>query len=346
VKDGYSRPGRPPVAAGGQVMAATTTSYRAYEVIGSRQFALVERDRVAPAPGQVRIRVDACGVCHSDVLAVEGHRPDPSRPVVPGHEIVGTIEAVGDGVDATWSVGDRVGVGFLSGQDNLCQACRRGDFLQCTDQPWTGTHVDGGYAEVTYARATGLVRLPAEGEATDLAPLLCAGLTVFNAVVGSRLRPDSIVAVQGIGGLGHLGIQYAKALGHRVVAIARGAGKASLAKDLGADDYIDSTAEDPGEALRRLGGAAAVVAPHGQLVVVGAAPDPIQVVTSDLIFGDRVVRGTLTGTAADNEDNVRFASRHGIRSYNEVVPLSQAPQAYERMLAGDARFRMVLDAHA
>ncbi|TQM64709.1 alcohol dehydrogenase catalytic domain-containing protein [Humibacillus xanthopallidus] len=343
-------------------MAGGVTPYRAFEVTASRQFALVERERQEPAPGQVRIRVDACGVCHSDVLAVEGLRHDPSRPVVPGHEIVGTIEAVGDHVDATWSVGDRVGVGFLSGQDNVCPACRRGDFLQCTDQPWTGTHVDGGYAEVAYARATGLVRLPTDGAPTDLAPLLCAGLTVFNAVLSSRLRPGAVVAVQGIGGLGHLGIQYAKALGHPVVAIARGAAKATLAMELGADDYIDSAAEDPGEALRRLGGVDAVVAtaasgasmspliaglaPHGQLVVAGAAPDPIQVTTPDLIFGDRIVRGALTGTAAENEDNLRFTSRHGIRSYNEIVPLSQAPQAYERMLSGDARFRVVLDAHS
>ena len=336
-------------------------AYRAFQVSGSRQFALVERERVAPAPGQVRIRVDACGVCHSDVLAVEGQRPEPTRPVVPGHEIVGTIEAVGDGTDDSWSVGDRVGVGFLIGQDNICDACRRGDFLHCTNQPWTGTHVDGGYCEVTYARATGLVRLPTDPPATDLAPLLCAGLTVFNALVSSRLRPDARVAVQGIGGLGHLGIQYAKALGHPVVAIARGSDKAALAQELGADEYIDSTAEDPGEALTRLGGADAVIAtapsgasmsplvaglaPHGQLVVVGAAPDPIQVATPDLIFGDRVVRGTLTGTAVENEANVRFAARHGIRSYNEVVALSEAPQAYERMLSGRARFRVVLDAH-
>ncbi|MBO4269971.1 alcohol dehydrogenase catalytic domain-containing protein [Microbispora triticiradicis] len=338
---------------------AQASTYRVVTVTGQRQFALVERERHEPSPGQVRIRVEACGICHTDVLAVEGLRPDPSTPIVPGHEIIGVIEALGDGVDPAWRAGDRVGVGFLGGQDNTCHACRRGDFVNCSDQPQTGTGVDGGYAEVAYARATGLVRIPPGLDPFAGAPLLCAGLTMYKALISASARPGSLVAVQGIGGLGHLGIQYARALGHRVVAITRGAAKAGLAAELGAHDYIDSTRTDPGAALRRLGGAAVIVATaasgasmsplvrgldrRGELVVVGAAPDPIQVSTSDLIFGEHVVRGSLTGTAIENEDNLRFVLDHGIRSSNEVFPLSEAPKAYERMINGDARFRIVLD---
>ncbi|GLX07527.1 alcohol dehydrogenase catalytic domain-containing protein [Microbispora sp. NBRC 16548] len=341
-------------------MSAST--YRAVTVTGRRQFDLVERERHEPSPGHVRIRVEACGICHTDVLAVEGLRPDPSTPIVPGHEIIGVIEALGEGVGPAWQIGERVGVGFLGGQDNACEPCRRGDFVNCSDQPRTGTDVDGGYAEVTYARATGLVRIPPELGSLAGAPLLCAGLTMYKALLSAAPRPGALVAVQGLGGLGHLGLQYARALGHRVVAIARGGGKAALAAELGADDYIDSTRTDPGAALQRLGGAAVIVATaasgasmsplvpglgrRGQLVVVGAAPDPIQVATSDLIFGERVVRGSLTGTAIDNEDNLRFALDRGIRSHNEVFPLSEAPKAYQRMISGDARFRVVLDPSA
>ena len=270
-------------------------AYRAVTVTGKHQFRLVERERQQPSPGQVRIRVQACGICHTDVLAVEGQRPDPATPIVPGHEIIGVIEALGDNVGTAWQVGERVGVGFLGGQDNACESCRRGDFVNCSDQPRMGTDVDGGYAEVTYARATGLVRIPPGLDALAGAPLLCAGLTMYEALASAPVRPGSLVAVQGIGGLGHLGIQYARALGHRVVAIARGTEKAGLSAELGAHDYIDSTAGDPGAALQRLGGAAVIVAtaasgasmspllpglgPRGQLVVVGAAPDPIQVGT-------------------------------------------------------------------
>lgn len=338
------------------------TGYRAVEVTGRRQFALVERERQEPAAGHVRVHVEACGICHTDVLAVEGMRADPDRPVVPGHEIVGTIEAVGAGVPERWRVGDRVGVGFLGGPDNACDQCRRGDFVHCTDQPWTGTHVDGGYAEVTYARASGLVRLPAGADPLAAAPLLCAGLTMYGALASVRARPGSVIGVQGIGGLGHLGLQYAKALGYRVVAIARGRDKAELAAELGADVYVDSTVDDPAAALQRLGGAAAILAtapsgasmspltpglaPRGELIVVGAAPDPITVGTSELIFAARGVRGSLTGTSIENEDNLAFADRHGIASRNEILPLSEAAKGYERMVSGDARFRVVLDVTA
>jgi propanol-preferring alcohol dehydrogenase len=334
------------------------STYRAFEVTGSRKFELVEREMPEPLPGHVRLRVEACGVCHSDVLAVEGMRPDPSSPVVPGHEVVGVIDAVGPGV-TTWRVGERVGVGFLNGHCGVCDFCRRGDFVNCEDQPQTGSDVDGGYAEVVVARASGLVRIPEGMSPIDAAPLLCAGLTVFSALQQIDSAPGALVAVQGIGGLGHLGVQYANKLGFRVAAIARGTGKAELAKRLGADYYIDSSAEDAGEALRALGGAAAVVAtaasgasmsplvsglaPRGRMVVVGAAPDPIQVQTIDLIFGTRTVSGSLTGSSIDNEDNLRFAEARDVRPMIEVMPLAQAPQAYERMMSGEARFRIVLN---
>jgi D-arabinose 1-dehydrogenase-like Zn-dependent alcohol dehydrogenase len=336
------------------------TTYRAFQVTGQRNFELVERELLPPTPGHARVRVRSCGVCHSDVLAVEGQRPEPEEPVVPGHEIVGTIDALGDGVTG-WSVGDRVGIGFLGGQCNACEFCRRGDFVNCTDQPLPGTSEDGGYAAMVYARATGLVRVPDELTATLAAPLLCAGVTVFNALRHSAADHEALVGVQGLGGLGHLGVQYAKRLGFRVAAIARGTEKSALATALGADHYIDSAAVDPGEALQELGGAMAVVAtaasgssmsalvpglrPRGQLVVVGAAPDPITVNTSDLIFGGRRVVGSLTGSAAENEDNLAFAVTTGITPMVEVMPFDEAPKAYERMMSGDARFRVVLDIH-
>ncbi|MGP4017001.1 alcohol dehydrogenase catalytic domain-containing protein [Saccharopolyspora sp. 5N708] len=334
------------------------STFRAFEVTGSRQFKLVERQLRAPLPGQVRLKVESCGICHTDMLAAEGLRADPSQPIVPGHEIIGVIDAVGDGVTG-WQVGDRVGVGFLGGHCGQCDPCRRGDFVNCTDQPQTGTTVDGGYAEVTYARPSGLVRVPEGLTSVAAAPLLCAGFTTFNALQSLDIRPGSLVAVQGIGGLGHLGVQYASKLGYRVAAIARGSGKAELAEKLGADHYIDSVAADPGAALQALGGAAAIIAtatsgasmsplatglaPHGHLVVVGVAADPISVNTPDLIFGQRTLTGSLTGSAIENEDNLAFSAARGIQSMNEVMPLSDAPKAYEHMLSGDARFRVVLD---
>jgi alcohol dehydrogenase, propanol-preferring len=332
-----------------------SSPYRAFEVTGQRQFKLVERQRREPLPGEVRLRVQACGVCHSDVLAVEGMRAEPSKPIVPGHE-----EAVGPGVTA-WREGDRVGVGYLNGHCGECESCRRGDFVNCANQEQTGTTVDGGYAEVAYARASGLVRLPDEMDPADLAPLLCAGLTVYSALLQGTAGalPGALVAIQGIGGLGHLGIQYAAKLGYRVAAIARGGEKAKLALQLGADHYIDTVTTDPAAALQELGGAAAIIAtasngasmspliaglaPRGKLMVVGAAADPIEVVTSDIIFGTRSLVGSLTGSSIENEDNLLLAQRRGIRSMNEVMPFTEAPKAYERMMSGEARFRVVLD---
>ncbi len=334
------------------------STYRAYQVTRQRQFELVERDVVDPEPGHVRVRVLSCGVCHSDVLGVEGVRPDPSVPIVPGHEIVGVVDAVGAGVTA-WNPGDRVGLGFLGGHCGECTYCRRGDFVNCTNQPQPGTDTDGGYAEMVYARSSGLVRVPDALNPLEAAPLLCAGITTFNALRNADAPLGALVAVQGIGGLGHIGIQQAKQLGYRTVAIARGSEKAELAISLGADEYIDSAAVDPGAALQDLGGAAVIVAtaasgasmsplvaglvPRGQLVVVGAAEDPISVQTSDLIFGGRSIVGSLTGSSIENEDNLAFSVAHGIRPMVEVMSLDDAPKAYERMMSGAARFRVVLD---
>ncbi|MFF4852872.1 alcohol dehydrogenase catalytic domain-containing protein [Streptomyces sp. NPDC001194] len=334
------------------------SEYRAVQVTGSRDFELVTRQVEPPPVGHVRIKVEACGVCHSDVLAVEGMRADPAQPVVPGHEVVGVIDAVGDGVRA-WHVGDRVGVGYLGGHCGECGGCRRGDFVNCGNQHQTGTTSDGGYAEIITARSSGLVRMPQGMSAVDAAPLLCAGLTVYSALRQADGPPGALVAVQGIGGLGHLGLQYADKLGHRVVAIARGPKKRELALRLGADEYIDSAAGDPGAALRQLGDATAIVAtaasgasmtplipglaPRGRMIVLGAAPDPVEVATPDLIFGGRSITGSLTGTSIENEDNLDFAVRQGIRPMTEIFPLAEAPRAYEHMMSGRVRFRAVLD---
>jgi D-arabinose 1-dehydrogenase-like Zn-dependent alcohol dehydrogenase len=333
-------------------------TYRAFQVTGQRQFELVEREVVDPDPGHVRVRVLACGVCHSDFISGEGARPDPSQPIVPGHEIIGVVDAVGPGVTA-WSVGDRVGLGFLGGHCGECAQCQRGDFVNCLNQPQTGTTEDGGYAEIVYARASGLVRVPESMNPIEAAPLLCAGITTFNALRDADAPPGAVVAIQGIGGLGHLGVQHAKQLGYHTVAIARGQDKADLATSLGADDYIDSAATDPGAALQELGGAAVIVAtaasgasmsplvaglaPRGKLVVVGAAPDPISVDTAELIFGGRSIVGSLTGTPIENEDNLAFSQAHGIKPITEVMSFEDAPKAYERMMSGAARFRIVLD---
>ncbi len=334
------------------------STFRAYQVTGQRQFELVERELLEPQPGHVRFRVDSCGVCHSDVLAVEGMRPDPSQPVVPGHEVVGVIDAVGEGV-TEWTVGDRVGVGYLGGHCGVCVWCRHGDFVNCENQPQTGTTVDGGYAEVMYARASGLVRIPDGLTSVDASPLLCAGITTYNPLQKLNAGPDALVAIQGIGGLGHLGLQYANKLGYRVAAIARGTDKAVLAEKLGADHYIDSAATDPAKVLQELGGAVAIVAtaasgasmsplvaglaPRGQLIIVGVGDDPLEISGADLVFGGRSIIGSLTGTSIENEANMQFSATHGVAPMTEVMPFEDAPAAYARMMSGAARFRVVLD---
>ena len=325
---------------------------------GSGALDLHEREMPTALPGDVVVKVSACGVCRTDLHVVDGELPGVEAPIVPGHEIVGVVDAVGAGV-TSWHPGDRVGVGFLGGHCGECVQCRRGDFVNCLNQPQPGTTEDGGYAEMVYVRASGLVRVPELMNPIDAAPLLCAGITTFNALRNADAPPGALVAIQGIGGLGHLGVQYAKQLGYHTVAIARGAEKEELARSLGADEYIDSAAVDPGAALQSLGGAAVIVAtaasgasmsplvgglaPRGRLVVVGAATDPISVDTSDLIFGGRSIVGSLTGSSIENEENLAFSVTHGVKPMTEVMSLDDAPKAYERMMSGAARFRVVLD---
>lgn len=332
------------------------STYDVLEVTPDGTLAPSTRPLVDPAPGQVRLRVEACGVCHTDVFTVRPHaRHEPSR--VPGHEVVGVVDALGDGVSG-WSVGQRVGVGYLGGQCGVCDACRRGNFVACSDQPVTGSSVDGGYAEVAYARASGLVAVPDELTSAEAAPLLCAGFTVYNALLKAGVRAGDLVAVQGIGGLGHLGLQYAARMGLRVVAIARGRAKEEQARSFGARYYLDAVADDVAAELRRLGGARVVVATAaagdstsallgglahgGHLMVLGAGDQPIAVPALSLIFGDAVLEGSLTGRAIENEDNLRFAVDQGIRGLVEERPLAGAAEAFDRMLSGQARFRMVL----
>ena len=320
-------------------------------------FEIVERELPEPSAGQVRIKVQACGVCHSDVLTVEGQWPGIQYPRVPGHEVAGIIDEVGTGVSA-WTKGQRVGVGWHGGHDNTCQECRRGDFRNCKNQQITGISYDGGYQQYMVAPIEALVSIPDDLNDTDAAPLLCAGLTTYNALRHSGALPGDVVAVQGIGGLGHLGIQFAHKFGFKVVAIGRGAENETLAKKLGATVYIDSKVADPAEVLQTLGGAKAILAtapdskamsklvnglgPNGKLVVIGVSFDPIEIAPVQLIGGSKSVEGWAAGTPADSDDTLRFAELSGVRPMIETYPLEQAAQAYERMLSGKAQFRVVL----
>jgi alcohol dehydrogenase, propanol-preferring len=335
-------------------MSATT--YRAVEVTKPGEFSLANRPLRDPGPGQVRIRVEACGVCHSDAATVDGLFPI-EWPRVPGHEVVGKIDALGSGVQG-WTVGQRVGVGFLAGSCGYCEFCRNGDLVNCKNQEYTGIHHDGGYAEVMIAKGSGLVSIPDDLTSVAAAPLLCAGLTTFSALRNAEARVGDLVAVLGIGGLGHLGVQYARHMGFQVAAIARGADKAELAKKLGAHHYIDSAATDPVAALQALGGAQVILVtaasgkvvsqtfkglrPNGIAVVVGVGPEPIEVSTVDLIFGSRKLEGALTGDPATGDATLRFSAASGVSAMVETLPLEKAPEAYAKMIAGNARFRMVL----
>jgi alcohol dehydrogenase, propanol-preferring len=309
-----------------------------------------------PNPGHVRIRVEACGVCHSDAGTVEGTFPI-EWPRVPGHEAVGRIDAVGTGVDS-WKIGQRVGVGFLGGCCGHCGACRNGDLMSCQNQAFTGIHHDGGYAEVMIAKASGLMSVPDDLSSGDAAPLLCAGLTTLSALRNAPAKAGDLVAVLGIGGLGHLGLQYARHMGFKVAAIGRGSDKADLAKKLGAHHYIDSTAGNPADALQALGGATVVLMTSsggktvsdtikglragGVAIVLGAGPEPIEVAGTDLLFGGRKIEGALTGTPATGDTMLRFSALSGIAAMIETLPLERAPEAYAKMMSGKARFRMVL----
>jgi D-arabinose 1-dehydrogenase-like Zn-dependent alcohol dehydrogenase len=321
------------------------------------EFELVEREVPEPGPGQVRIKVQACGICHSDALTKGGQFPGIEYPRVPGHEVVGTIDALGDAVSG-WTPGRRVGVGWHGGRDGSCASCRRGDFRNCRNLKIPGISYDGGYQEFMVAPVEALAAVPDSLDAAEAAPLLCAGLTTFNSLRHSGALPGDLVAVQGIGGLGHLGIQYARRFGYNVAAIGRGSENAALAKKLGANVYIDSNATDAAGELQRMGGAQVILAtapnskamsslidglgPNGKLIVLGAAFDPIEVTPIQLISGSRAVQGWLTGTPADAEDTLHFSELTGIRPMIETFPLEQAAQAYARMLSGDAQFRVVL----
>jgi D-arabinose 1-dehydrogenase-like Zn-dependent alcohol dehydrogenase len=332
-------------------------TYKAVEVGAPGSLRIVERPIPQPAEGQVLIRVEACGVCHTDSFTVEGQFPGLSFPRVPGHEATGRIEAVGSGA-SQWRVGQRVGVGFFGGYDGHCELCRRGDFINCQNLTISGISVDGGYAEMMIADANAVVSLPDSLNAVDAAPLLCAGVTTYNALRNAPLRSGDLVAVQGVGGLGHLGVQFARRMGFRTVAIARGSEKEKLAKELGALSYIDARTEDAAAALQRMGGAKVILAtaasassmgpliaglaPRGRLIVVGASPEPIQVDPAQLIFGARSLEGSLTGTAIDIEDTLAFSVLENVRAMIETVPLERAAEAYARMMRNEARFRIVL----
>src|SRR4051794_11789507 len=317
---------------------------------------IVERPISEPDAGQVRIRVRACGICHSDALVKEGLLPGIQYPRVPGHEVAGVIDAVGFGVPG-WQLGRHVGVGWNGGYCGYCEHCRRGDFFACIRGQTTGVTYDGGYGEYMIAPASAVASMPAELPDVDAAPLMCAGLTTFNALRNSGARAGDVVAVLGLGGLGHLGVQYAAKMGFHVVGIARGKDKEELARRLGAAIYIDSQAQDPAAELQKLGGAKAILATatsgdamsavqgglavSGTMLVIGAA-ESMQVSPIWLLSGNRSIKGWYSGTSIDSQDTLAFSQRAGVRPMTEVYPLERAPEAYERMMSSKARFRVVL----
>jgi propanol-preferring alcohol dehydrogenase len=334
-----------------------TSTYKAVEVSAPGTLRVVERKVSEPGAGQVRIRVEACGICHTDAATVAGIYPGLKLPRVPGHEVVGRIEALGSGV-SRWKIGQRVGVGLIAGEDGVCEPCRRGDAVNCQNPVTSGVTADGGYAEVMIAEARALSSVPDELTSAEAAPLLCAGVTTDNALRNAGLRGGDLVAVQGIGGLGHLGLQFARQMGFRTVALGRGREKEKLAKDLGADVYIDSTNEDAAAVLQRMGGARAILATgtsgdamgplvaglaaRGKLIIVGVPNDEIRLNAFPLVFGGRSIYGTLTGTPIDSEDALAFSVLENIRPMIETFPLEQAADAYAHMMQGKARFRTVL----
>ena len=318
---------------------------------------LVERNIPDPARNQVRIKVEACGICHSDALVKEGHWPGIQYPRIPGHEIAGRIDAVGADV-ANWKPGQRVGVGWHGGHCFTCDPCRRGDFINCPNEKITGISHDGGYAEYVVTSAEAVAAIPDDLPAAEAAPLLCAGITVFNALRNSGARAGDLVAVQGIGGLGHLGIQYARQMGFRTFAIGRGKDKEALTRKLGAVHYVDTSAGDPAAELQKFGGARVILATapdsksisalvnglsiNGKLVVVGASADLITVTPIQLIMGRKALHGWASGIATDSEDTMQFSALSGVRPMIETFPLEKAGDAFEQMISGRARFRVVL----
>jgi D-arabinose 1-dehydrogenase-like Zn-dependent alcohol dehydrogenase len=318
---------------------------------------LVERDIPEPGPGAVRIKVQACGVCHSDSFTKEGAYPGLQYPRIPGHEVAGVIDAVGAGVRG-WTTGQRVGVGWHGGHCGYCDSCRRGDFVTCRNAAEVpGITYDGGYAEYMIAPAEALALIPGDLSAVEAGPLMCAGITTFNSLRHSGAKPGDLVAVLGIGGLGHIGVQFAAKMGFETVAIARGADKGPLARQLGARHYIDSASQNPAGELTKLGGAAVILATAtsgkalaaalgglavgGKMIILGAA-DPFEVSPPQLLGGRRSIVGWPSGSSIDSQDTLRFSALTGVRSMNEVFPLERAAEAYDRMMSGKARFRVVL----
>jgi len=341
-------------------MATTVAvkTMKAAQVTGAGAgFEIVEREIPEPGPGQVRIKVLACGVCHSDALVVEGSWPGIAYPRVPGHEVAGIVDMLGAGV-TEWRKGQRVGVGWHGGHDGTCAECRRGDFRNCRNQKIAGISYDGGYQQFMVAPTEALDSIPESLSDVEAAPLLCAGITTYDALRHAGAMPGDLVAVQGIGGLGHLGVQFANKFGYKVAAIGRGPRNESLAKKLGAQVYIDSNAQDASEELQKLGGARVIMAtapnskamselidglgPNGKLLVIGASFDPIEVTPIQLIMGSKTVQGWAAGPPADSEDTLRFAALSGVRAMIETYPLEQAAAAYARMMSGKAEFRVVL----
>ena len=320
-------------------------------------FEVVERPIPEPGRGQVRIKVEACGICHSDALVKEGMWPGLQFPRVPGHEIAGRIDKIGPDV-TLWKPGQRVGVGWHGGHCFECEPCRRGDFVNCKFEKITAIHFDGGYQEYMLAPAEAVAAMPDDLPADEAAPLLCAGITVYNALRNSGAHAGELVAVQGIGGLGHLGIQYARQMGFRTVAIGRGGDKQTLAKKLGAHEYIDTTAGSPAEELQELGGAKVILATapdsksmsalmdgvgaNGKLLVVGAGFEPLTITPLQLISGRKAIQGWASGTARDSEDTLQYSSLTGVRPMIERYPLEKAADGYQQMISGKARFRVVL----
>jgi D-arabinose 1-dehydrogenase-like Zn-dependent alcohol dehydrogenase len=320
-------------------------------------FELVERDIPQPGPGQVRVKVEACGICHSDTLVKEGLWPGLQYPRVPGHEIAGVVDLAGVGV-TQWKNGQSVGVGWHGGHDFVCDECRRGDFAMCANRKVTGIDFDGGYAEYVVAPAEALALIPDELPAEEAGPFMCAGVTVFNALRNSGARSGDVVAVQGIGGLGHLGVQYARKMGFQTIALGRGKDKEPLAKKLGAHQYIDSDVVDPVGELQKLGGARVILATapsakaissvveglgvDGNLLIPAAPNDPLTVSVTPLIMGRRRISGWYSGTARDSQDTLEFSALSDVHPMIEKFPLNRAGEAYERMHTGKVRFRVVL----
>ena len=337
-------------------MAATQSTYRAVQAVSPGKLVLANLPVADPPAGHVRVRVEACGVCHSDSATVEGTLAI-QWPRVPGHEAVGRIDVIGQGVEG-WAVGQRVGIGFLGGACGYCEYCRDGDLVNCVNQGYTGVQHDGGYAEMMIAKASGLIAVPEDLSAVAAAPLLCAGLTTFSALRKSPARAGDLVAVFGVGGLGHLGVQYARRMGFEVVAIDRGDDRAELSKKLGAHHYIDSSTTDVAKALQERGGARVVLATAsggkavgaalgglrrgGVVISLGATDEPIELSAFEMLFKQLGVDGALTGTPKAGDATLRFSALSDVAAMVETMPLERAAEAYAKMMSGEARFRMVL----